>query len=210
MTFRTRVKICGIRQTADALAAVSAGADALGFVFYKQSPRHVSIEKIDEIIYKIPPFINKVAVFINPEYNYVKNVLNNLNIDIIQFHGDEDEEFCHSFNKPYLKAIRVQETSDIEKISLDFPTATGLLVDAYDQKQYGGTGESFNWDLLPNKCSLPLILAGGLNADNIHRAIQSTNVYAVDVSSGVEKSKGVKDHALIKKFMHEVKRANKE
>jgi len=208
MTFRTRVKICGITQTSDAIAAVNAGADALGFVFYEPSPRCVSTDKAKEIINAIPPFINKVALFVNANSDYISSVLEQVNIDTIQFHGDETEAFCRSFNMPYIKAIRVQETTDIQKVSNEFSSASGLLVDAYDSSQYGGTGKSFNWDLLPNTCSLPLILAGGLKADNICQAIQTTNVYAVDVSSGVEESKGVKDHALIKQFMHEVKRAN--
>jgi len=208
MTFRTRVKICGITQISDAIAAVNAGADALGFVFYEPSPRCVSTDKVKEIINAIPPFINKVALFVNANSDYISSVLEQVNIDTIQFHGDETEAFCRSFNMPYIKAIRVQETTDIQKVSNEFSSASGLLVDAYDSSQYGGTGKSFNWDLLPSTCSLPLILAGGLKADNICQAIQTTNVYAVDVSSGVEESKGVKDHALIKQFMHEVKRAD--
>ncbi|ORU93029.1 MAG: N-(5'-phosphoribosyl)anthranilate isomerase [Cycloclasticus sp. symbiont of Bathymodiolus heckerae] len=210
MSFRTRVKICGITQADNAVAAISAGADALGFVFYEPSPRYVNIDQAKNIFNKISPFINKVALFVNAEHDYVSSILNNLNIDVLQFHGDEDEAFCRSFNTPYLKAVRIQEAADVQKAVTSFASASGILVDAYDQTQYGGTGKTFNWDLLPNKCDLPIILAGGLNDKNIYQAIHATRPYAVDVSSGVEKSKGVKDHALIEQFMHEVKRADNE
>ncbi len=208
MSSRVRVKICGITQVEDALAAVTAGADALGFVFYEASPRYIDVEKSTEIIDKIPPFINKVALFVNPSYEYVCSVLKSTYIDVLQFHGDEDEAFCNSFNRPYMKAIRIQEETHLDDVVATYHSACGLLIDAFDSAQYGGTGKTFDWSLLPTECSLPLILAGGLTADNVRDAICSTTVYAVDVSSGVEKSKGVKDHTLIQQFMHEVKRAN--
>jgi phosphoribosylanthranilate isomerase len=208
MSFRVRVKICGITQLGDALAAINAGADALGFVFYDASSRHINTDKAAGIIKEIPPFVNKVALFVNPSYEYVCKVLESTSIDVLQFHGDEGEAFCNSFNRPYMKAIRIQKDSNLDEIAASYHSACGLLVDTFDSHQYGGTGKTFNWALLPNKCSLPLILAGGLTTDNVHEAISSTAVYAVDVSSGVEKTKGVKDHALIQQFMREVKRAN--
>lgn len=208
MSPRVRVKICGITRAEDALAAANAGVDALGFVFYEGSPRHVNAQEAAGITSEIPPFINKVALFVNPTYDYVMDVLNTSSIDVLQFHGDEDEAFCRSFNKPYMKAIRMKKNTNLNELAATYHTACGLLIDAFDSAQYGGTGKTFDWGLIPSECSLPLILAGGLTTENIHEAICSTTVYAVDVSSGVEKSKGVKDHALIQQFMHEVKRAN--
>jgi phosphoribosylanthranilate isomerase len=205
---RTRTKICGITQTKDALAAVNAGADALGFVFYEASPRFIDESSAGKIFKNIPPFINKVALFVNANSSYVNAVINKLSIDVLQFHGDEAEAYCRSFNKPYIKAIRMQETTDLNKVSKTYSSASGLLIDAFDATQYGGTGKTFDWGLLPKECSLPLILAGGLTTSNVHDAIKNTSPYAVDVSSGIEESKGVKDHQLIKQFMHEVNRAN--
>ncbi len=208
MSLRTRVKICGITQVDDALAAVDAGADALGFVFYEASPRAVDIQSARLIFDKLPPFISKVGLFVNAKYSYVNAVLDALALDVLQFHGDEDEAFCGSFNKPYLKAIRMRDSTDLSDMAKIYSSASGLLLDAFDSTQYGGTGQTFNWDLMPKRCNLPIVLAGGLNVNNVHDAVKNTKPYAVDVSSGVEKSKGVKDHQLIKKFMHEVKRAN--
>ena len=208
MPLRTRVKICGITQLDDALAAIDYGADALGFVFYNKSPRFIEINEAHDIFSKIPPFISKVGLFVNADYDYVSEALKVLSLDFLQFHGDEDEAFCSSFNKPYLKAIRMRNTTQLGDITNTYHSAAGLLLDAFDSTQYGGTGQTFNWDLLPKQSNLPIILAGGLNTQNVYAAVQNTDVYAVDVSSGVEKSKGVKDHLLIKQFMHEVKRAN--
>lgn len=208
MSFRTRAKICGITQVEDAIAAVSNGADALGFVFYRHSSRYIEAGEAAKIAQQLAPFVCKVALFVNPTSDEVDTVLSTVPIDIIQFHGDEEEAFCRSFNTPYIKAIRMQQQTDISYCAKTYNSAAALLLDAFDQAQYGGTGETFDWALLPNKCSLPLILAGGLGPNNVYQAIQNTQPYAVDVSSGVEKSKGVKDHQLIKQFMQEVKRAN--
>lgn len=208
MPLRTRVKICGITQLDDALAAIHYGADALGFVFYEKSPRFLNVQAAQAIFNNIPPFISKVALFVNADHNYVSEALDKLSIDVLQFHGDEDEAFCTSFNKPYLKAIRMRDTTNLNDIADTYSSASGLLLDAFDSAQYGGTGQTFNWNLVPKQCNLPIILAGGLNTQNVYAAVQNTGVYGVDVSSGVEKSKGVKDHLLIKQFMHEVKRAN--
>ncbi|MDX2426630.1 MAG: phosphoribosylanthranilate isomerase, partial [Cycloclasticus sp.] len=139
---------------------------------------------------------------------FIEDVLDNVSIDILQFHGDESEAFCNSFNKPYLKAIRMQQTTDLNQLARQYNSASGLLIDAYDGAQYGGTGQTFDWGLLPDECPLPLILAGGLSHMNVREAIKNTQAYAVDVSSGLEVSKGVKDHLLIQQFMQEVKRAN--
>ncbi len=208
MPLRTRVKICGITRLDDALSAIEHGADALGFVFYEPSPRYLSIVEARKIFEKIPPLINKVALFVNPKSESVNRVLEKLSVDLIQFHGDEDEAFCRSFNKPYLKAIRMRESTDLSDISKRYNSASGLLLDAFDTSLYGGTGHVFDWTLIPKKCRLPIILAGGLNQQNIYTAVKNTQPYAVDVSSGVEQSKGIKDHLLIEQFMNEVKRAN--
>ncbi len=205
---RTRVKICGITCYDDAKAAISEGADALGFVFYEPSPRYISVEETELIFNKIPPFINTVGLFVNAKYEFVLNASNALNINLLQFHGDEDEAYCSSFGKPYIKAIRIQETTNLLDVSRQFHSASGLLIDAFDKDKFGGTGETFDWDLLQTTCELPIILAGGLSPDNISDAIKQTRPYAVDVSSGVEKSKGVKSHPLIKQFMKEVKCAD--
>ncbi|PCI20510.1 MAG: phosphoribosylanthranilate isomerase [Piscirickettsiaceae bacterium] len=202
---RTRVKICGITRSEDALAAVKYGADALGFVFYEGSKRFISIQKADSIFNKIPPFINKVALFVNEKHDVVVNAINALNINLLQFHGDEDEAYCESFNMPYLKAIRMTNNTDLLAVSEEFHSASGLLIDAYDDAHYGGTGKTFDWTLLPEQCRQPIILAGGLTMNNVKDAIISTHPYAVDVSSGVEQSKGIKDHQLIKQFMNEVR-----
>ena len=208
MPLRTHVKICGITKTEDALAAVNYGADALGFVFYDESPRFLDIKSAVNIFNEIPPFINKVALFVNADTDYIHAALDELSIDILQFHGDEDEAFCSSFHKPYLKAIRMRDTTNLNQVVDMYGSASGLLLDAFDSSQYGGTGQTFNWDLVPKQCDLPIVLAGGLNVHNVYDAITNTDSFAVDISSGVEKSKGVKDHQLIKQFMHEVKRAN--
>jgi len=205
---RTRVKICGITQLNDALAAIEAGADALGFVFYEGSTRFIAPKEAAKIINSISPFINKIALFVNANSDYVNEVVSQVHIDVLQFHGDEDEAFCRSFNKPYLKAVRMQESTDLNQIANDYSTASGLLLDAFDKEEYGGTGHSFDWALSPKNLNLPVILAGGLNHTNVHAAITQTKPYAVDVSSGVEISKGVKDQQLIKQFMQEVKRAD--
>ena len=205
---RTRVKICGITNIDDALAAIDEGADALGFVFYKPSPRYVDIQKVKDIIDIIPPFISKVGLFVNANTSFVNDVISQLSIDLLQFHGDESEAFCQSFNRSYMKAIRVQEKTDLDLMAKQYHSSSGLLLDAFDSRQYGGTGHAFDWALMPKNFPLPIILAGGLNVSNIAKAIKTTQPYAVDVSSGVEKGKGLKDHLLIQQFMHEVKCAN--
>lgn len=203
---RIRVKMCGITRLEDAECAIAEGADALGFVFYPPSPRCVSKSDVREILCKISPFISKVALFVNQDYDYVHDLIATLPIDMIQFHGDETPEFCEQFNKPYIKALRVREDTDIDAVASRFRSASGLLVDAFDDQVYGGSGQSFDWKLLPDRCKLPIILAGGLRPDNVAEAIQVAHPYAVDVSSGIESSKGIKDPDKISAFMKEVRR----
>lgn len=201
---RIRVKICGITCVEDALAAIDAGADALGFVFYEKSPRNVSIAQAQAIIEKLPVFISTVALFVNAEKTFVEAVVEQTKVDLLQFHGDELASYCAGFTRPYIKAVRMQETTDLVSISKAYPSARALLLDTYVKGIPGGTGASFNWhwlSALPESFSHPVILAGGLTPDNINQAIKIVNPYAVDVSGGVEASPGKKSIEAIKQFM---------
>lgn len=201
---RIRVKICGITRIDDALAAVDAGADALGFVFYKKSPRYISPEAARLIIQELPPFISSVGLFVNEIQSEIERCLTQTRLDVIQFHGDELESFCNQFDRPYIKAVRVKTSADIENSFACYATASGILLDTYVSNIPGGTGVSFDWSLIPQPFKSQIILAGGLNPDNIAAAIKSVRPYAVDVSGGVEKEKGIKDHLLISRFVKEV------
>lgn len=202
----TRVKICGITRVEDALAAAHSGANAIGLVFYEKSPRHVSIAQAAHLAAALPPFVTVVGLFVNAEAALVREVLAGVPLDLLQFHGDESPEYCAQFAKPYLKAIRVKAGVDLLQCAAQFSTAKGLLLDAYVEGVPGGTGASFDWALIPEKLPLPVILSGGLDAENVAAAIERVQPYAVDVSSGVEAGKGIKDAAKIARFMQEVKR----
>ncbi|MBK1871678.1 phosphoribosylanthranilate isomerase [Marinobacter sp. 1-3A] len=202
----TRVKICGLTRAEDVEAAVAKGADAIGFVFYEPSPRSVTIEQAEALAHHIPAFVSVVGLFVNPERDYVNEVLRRIPLDLLQFHGDETAGFCEQFDRRWIKAIRVQRAGQIEQAFDDYKFASGLLVDAWDPDRYGGTGHSFNWDLIPSERALPLILAGGLSSDNVSGAVKKVRPWAVDVSGGVEKSKGIKDVEKITKFIREVHR----
>jgi len=204
MAFRTRVKICGLTSVEDALLAVNAGADAIGLVFYGPSPRGVEIKQAVEIAKSLPAFVTKTALFVNPDVSYVESVLSQVDIDLIQFHGDEPADFCEQFSKPFIKAVRMQETTDLNALVGEFNQASGLLLDAYIPGIPGGTGEQFNWSWIPEQLDLPVILAGGLTSDNVKQAIKIASPWAVDVSGGVEASKGVKSPEKIKQFMQQV------
>ena len=203
---RTRVKICGITRPEDALTAVKAGADAIGLVFYGPSPRCVSLEQAQAIAQVIPPFVTITALFVDPTAEEVQKILDSVRIDLIQFHGDENEHFCEQFNTPYIKAIRVRNTQDVVANSLRFPSALAFLLDSFKPGVPGGTGETFDWSLIPQESQKPIILAGGLTAENIATAIQQVTPFAVDVSGGVEATKGIKDASKIQEFMNEVYR----
>lgn len=203
---RTRVKICGITRPEDALTAVKAGADAIGLVFYGPSPRCVSLEQAQAIAQVIPPFVTITALFVDPTEEEVQKILDSVRIDLIQFHGDENEHFCEQFNTPYIKAIRVRNTQDVVANSLRFPSALAFLLDSFKPGVPGGTGETFDWSLIPQESQKPIILAGGLTAENIETAIQQVSPFAVDVSGGVEATKGIKDASKIQEFMNEVYR----
>ena len=204
MTYRTRVKICGLTSVEDALVAVNYGVDAIGLVFYEPSPRYVEIDQACSIAKSMPAFVTKTALFVNPDKNYVEQVLAEVDIDLLQFHGDEDAEFCQQFSKPYIKAVRMQETIDLEFLANEFKASSGLLLDAYVPGVPGGTGEKFSWEWIPESLGLPVILAGGLTAENVKQAIHTAKPWAVDVSGGVEASKGIKSEQKIKQFMQEV------
>ncbi|OOV88302.1 phosphoribosylanthranilate isomerase [Oceanospirillum linum] len=198
---RTRVKICGITRIEDALEAIAAGADALGFVFYKPSPRYISPEKAGEIISQLPPFVTTVALFVNEPSDDIYRILEVSHCDLIQFHGDESAEFCESFNRPWIKALRVKDASSLSLQMLEFKQARALLLDSYRPGVPGGTGETFNWELIPEDPPRPLILAGGLTPENISSAVQQLQPYGVDVSGGVEAQKGIKDPVKIHAFI---------
>lgn len=201
---RTRVKICGITRLEDALTAIKFGADALGFVFYEKSPRNISADKAAAIVAKLPAFISVVGLFVDAQPNEIKEILSKVHLDILQFHGDETPAECRQYQLPYMKAIRVQARTNLLQYDLDFYDAKALLLDAYIDGVAGGTGKVFDWGLIPNNMSNSIVLAGGLNADNVADAIQQVQPYAVDVSGGVEQEKGIKDADKIAAFMRGV------
>ncbi len=205
---RTRVKICGITRLEDALVAIESGADALGFVFYEPSPRYVSPETAAEIIRQLPAFVTTTALFVNETAENVDLIAQKTRIDLLQFHGDETPEFCNRFTRPYIKALRMKPELDLQVEADRYNAAQAILLDAYRPGVPGGTGEVFDWDRIPQQHPAPLILAGGLTVDNIANAVSTVAPYAVDVSGGVEQSKGIKDADKVKKFINEVTRAN--
>jgi len=201
---RTRVKICGITSVNDALCAVAQGADAIGLVFYAPSPRNVSIELARAIVKSLPPFISVVGLFVNAKKSEIDAVLADVKLDILQFHGDETADACEQYNLPYLKAIRVKISTNLLQCCDEFISAQALLLDAYSDTAYGGTGQVFDWKLIPPNLPKPIILAGGLTPDNVSQAIRIVHPYAVDVSGGVEQTKGIKSESKIEAFMRAV------
>ncbi|MBR3424490.1 MAG: phosphoribosylanthranilate isomerase [Neisseriaceae bacterium] len=200
-----RTKICGITNIEDALCAAENGADAIGLVFFANSPRCVSLETAQKIVAKLPPFVSVVGLFVNQNINEIQHIINSVPVDYLQFHGDEDETFCQQFNRPYIKAVRVQNSNDIQAALNAYQTARALLFDAYHPQEYGGTGNSFDWDMLPENINRPWILAGGLTLDNVQSAIKQSNAQAIDLSSGVEIRKGIKDYSKIKALMQKIR-----
>jgi phosphoribosylanthranilate isomerase len=205
---KTRVKICGITRVEDALEAAKQGADAIGLVFYDPSPRNVSIEVARAIVAALPPFVSVVGLFVNALKANIDAVLAEVRLDVLQFHGDETPTDCTQFNLPFLKAIRVNADTNLLQYAIEFNRAQALLLDAHSDSAYGGTGQTFDWNLIPADLSKPIILAGGLNADNVGQAIMQVKPYAVDVSGGVELSKGIKDADKIAAFMQGVSNAS--
>ena len=205
---RTRIKICGITRVDDARAAVESGADAIGLVFYPPSPRNVSPEQARAIIAVIPPFVTIVGLFVDPAQEQVESVLSACTLDLLQFHGDETPGSCSRFGVPYIKAARVRPDSDLVQYLSPYHAARGWLLDAYHDRLYGGTGASFDWKLIPRDLARPVILSGGLTPDNVGAAVRQVRPWAVDVSSGVESAKGIKDAAKVAAFIAGVKNEN--
>lgn len=200
----TRVKICGITRLEDAVAAEAAGAHAIGLVFFQDSPRNLNIDRARAIAMAVGPFISRVALFVNPDRALVEAVVEAVQPDLLQFHGDEEANFCRIFGRRYIKAVRMREDTDVEAAMAAHPEASGFLFDSWQADKYGGTGKSFDWRRMPRSDRKHLILAGGLNAENVATAIQSAKPYAVDVSGGVETAPGIKDHDLIAEFIRTV------
>lgn len=199
------VKICGITSAADALAAAAAGADALGFMFYEPSPRHVTISQAAEIIRQLPPFIIKTGVFVNAPADFVTRAIHECSLNLLQFHGEETPAYCTQFGVMSMKAFRIRDAESLQALK-DYPTDAWLL-DAYTPGKRGGTGEKFNWDLAieARKLGRPIFLAGGLTPENVGEAVRKISPYAVDVSSGVEMAPGKKDAEKVQNFIRAAK-----
>jgi phosphoribosylanthranilate isomerase len=204
---RTRVKICGITSEADALAAASAGADAIGFIFWRQSGRYITPQAAGVIVAKLPPMITAVGVMVDPSQAEVAAIVEQSGVNLLQFHGDENAVLCEQSPRPYIKAVRVRSAEDVQHVARAHPAARGFLLDTYRKGLPGGTGEAFDWELIPDDFAPPVILAGGLNSDYVVQAIAAVRPFAVDVSGGVEVRSGVKDPQKIRNFVKEVERA---
>ncbi len=200
-----RVKICGMTRAEDVRAALRHGADAIGLVFYEPSPRYVSIELARELAFAAGPLVTVVGLFVDAAASDVENICAQVPLNLLQFHGNESLDYCEQFNRPYIKAFRMRPDLNVRDEIDRFPSASGLLLDAYRKGIPGGTGETFDWARVPKDCSRPIILAGGLGPQNIQEAITQTRPYAVDVSGGVEVSPGVKDRTKIAAFIANAK-----
>jgi len=203
---KPRIKICGLTRRQDLQAAVDAGADAIGLVFYSPSPRYVDLKRAAELARSVPPYVTIVGLFVNADPVVVKETLAVVPIHLLQFHGDEDESYCRQFDRPYMKAARVKPGMDLVQYAANFPSAQAILLDAFVDG-YGGGGKVFDWELIPSALSLPIVLSGGLNAGNVGEAIARVQPAAVDVSSGVESAKGIKDAEKIRSFIAAVRTA---
>lgn len=203
---RTRVKICGITRAEDAQTAARLGADAIGMVFYDASPRNISIEQAQALARSLPPFVCRVGLFVDADPQFVKEVMESVPLDMLQFHGNESATDCDQFRKPYIKAIRMESGLSVSERMNEFSGASAMLLDTYSTSVAGGSGESFDWSLVPQERPMPIILAGGLHAGNVAEAIRVAHPYAVDVSSGVERDKGIKDADKMSAFINEVNR----
>ena len=201
----TKIKICGFTNAEVARAAALAGADAIGLTFYNPSPRNVSIDVARWIVAALPPFVNRVGLFVNANPSQIDEILAEVSLDTLQFHGDETPADCEQYQMPFIKAVRVTTETNLQQVAADFSAASALLLDAYNPTAYGGTGESFDWSLAKVDIGLPIILAGGLVEANVAEAIAQVNPYAVDTSSGVESTKGVKDIDKIRRFISKVR-----
>ncbi|HWV10380.1 MAG TPA: phosphoribosylanthranilate isomerase [Pseudomonas sp.] len=201
-----RSKICGITRIEDALVAVDAGADAIGLVFYAKSPRAVDVAQARAILAALPPFVTTVGLFVNIEREALRAILAEVPLDLLQFHGDETLADCEGHGRPYIKALRVKPGDDVAAQIAAYPSAAGILLDTFVAGVPGGTGEAFDWSLVPRDVQVPIILAGGLTPENVRGAIEQVRPYGVDVSGGVEASKGIKDAAKVRAFVGESRR----
>ena len=197
----TKVKICGFTEAENAREAAIAGVDAVGLVFYDKSPRNVNIFRAQEIIEGLPPFVNRVGLFVNANPSFVDEVLCEVPLDTLQFHGDESLLDCSQYQMPFIKSLRVKPETNVFQVADEFSSASAILLDSFNPSAYGGTGEAFDWSLACVDISLPIILAGGLNETNVSVAISQVKPYAVDASSGVESAPGVKDIDKIVAFI---------
>ena len=200
----TKIKICGFTNADNAKEAALAGIDAIGLVFYEKSPRNVDINSAREIVASLPPFVNRVGLFVNANPSFIDEVLCEVPLDTLQFHGDEGVIDCTQYQMPFIKSVRVSLDTNVAQIADDFSQASALLLDSYNSHTYGGTGEVFDWSLACVEIELPVILAGGLNSDNVAEAIKQVRPYAVDASSGVESEPGVKDVDKIRAFIRQI------
>jgi phosphoribosylanthranilate isomerase len=204
----TRIKICGITRPEDALAAASSGADAIGLVFYAPSPRAVSVEQAADIVANLPPFVTVVALFVDEPLVSIERTLARIPVDLVQFHGNETPDFCHQLDHPWIKALRVRPGMDIASVCQQYNKARGVVLDSWQEGVPGGTGKAFDWNIAAGDLSLPVVLAGGLHEYNVGEAITALRPAAVDVSSGVEHSPGIKDAHKIRRFIAAVRAAD--
>ncbi len=200
----TKIKICGVMDVKTAVSAERLGADAIGLVFCEKSKRRISVEEAKEIIFSLKPFTSIVALFSNDKEDYIKNILSKLKVNLIQFHGDENDEYCAKYNFPYIKGIS-EKNDGYKNLDYKFPNAKGFVVDSHGKDGIGGTGKTFDWSKGSFDTNKPIIIAGGLNCDNVKDAIKAFMPYGIDVSSGVESSPGIKDINLIGKFIKQIK-----
>ena len=203
---RTRIKICGLREALHAMVAADAGADAIGLVFYRESPRYVTPGTAASVVAVLPPFVTTVGLFVDADEGKVRDTLEHVRLDLLQFHGDETPRFCESFGIPYVRAVRMEKGTNLLEWAGRFSSASALLLDAYVDGTPGGTGETFDWAAIPRDLPIPIILSGGLTAENVGRAVREVQPWAVDVSSGVEATRGTKDPRKIVEFIRSVRR----
>jgi phosphoribosylanthranilate isomerase len=204
---RTRVKICGITREDDALAAVESGADAIGFVFFKSSPRSIDVERAAQIARRLPPFVTSVGLFVDADDEFIARVVAEVGVDLLQFHGQETPADCGRHRRPWIRAVRMRPDTDLMTVQADYAAGRGLLLDAYRPGLPGGTGATFDWARIPPALASQIVLAGGLRPDNVGDAVRRVRPFAVDVSGGVEAEKGIKDPQKIRAFIEEVRRA---
>lgn len=193
--------MCGMTRAEDVAHAIALGVDAIGLIFYPKSPRSITIEKARVLLKNIPPFVDAVAVLVNPEEIFVHQIIEELPIQLLQFHGDESPEFCQRFNKPFIKAIQPQTSGQIQQVMKEYLKASAILLDTPSETSRGGTGIAFDWQIIPQSLPKPFILAGGLNEFNVLDAIKVSKPYAIDVCSGIEATPGVKDHKKMSQFV---------